>query len=158
VEELLHRIVTEYRERDKGFETSIRAALLELLIISIRQNRDATDKPVEYATAAHRKISEIVHFINENYESPLSLETLAGQFGISPYYLSRLFKSTTGFTYIEYLTTVRIKHAQRLLRETKWKVGSILEKVGFQDQRHFGKIFKKISSCTPLQYRKMYRK
>ncbi|MCC2683438.1 MAG: AraC family transcriptional regulator [Paenibacillaceae bacterium] len=158
VEELLHHIVKEYDERDIGFDTTIRSALVELLIIGIRQNRDTMDKPVEYATAAHRKISGIVRYINDNYESPLSLESLAGQFDISPYYLSRLFRKTTGFTYVEYLTTVRIKHAQRLLRETRWKVGNILEKVGFQDQRHFGKIFKKISNCTPLQYRKMYRK
>jgi AraC-like DNA-binding protein len=158
VEELLHHVVREYDERDIGFETTIRAALVELLIIGIRQNRNTMDKPLEYATAAHRKISGVVRYINENYESTLSLESLAGRFGISPYYLSRLFKSTTGFTYVEYLTTVRIKHAQRLLRETRWKVGNILEKVGFQDQRHFGKIFKKVSNCTPLQYRKMCRK
>jgi AraC-like DNA-binding protein len=158
VEALLHHIVKEYDERDIGFDTAIRAALVELLIIGIRQNRDTMDRPVEYATAAHRKISGIVRYINDNYESPLSLESLAGHFDISPYYLSRLFRKTTGFTYVEYVTTVRIKHAQRLLRETKWKVGHILEKVGFQDQRHFGKIFKKVSNCTPLQYRKMYRK
>lgn len=158
VEELLYRIVTEYRERDKGFETTIKAALLELLVISVRLNRVATDKAFEYATPIHQKISEIVRFINENHEKTLSLTSLAEYFHINPFYLSKLFKKTIGISYIEYLTLVRIKKAQRLLRETKWSVSLIAEKAGYLDFAHFGKTFKKISNCTPLQYRKMYRK
>jgi AraC-like DNA-binding protein len=158
VEELLHRIVVEYRERDRGFEANIKAALLELLILSIRQNRKTMNGPAESSTQAQGKISNVIRFINENYEQPLTLELLAEKFHISPYYLSRLFKNKTGCTYVEYMTTVRVKSAQRMLRETGWKVTAIAEKVGFQDISHFGKIFKKITNCTPLQYRKMYRK
>jgi YesN/AraC family two-component response regulator len=157
VEELLGRMVLEFRTKDKGYETSIKAALLELLILGLRQNRGELNKPVEYANPSHRKISEIIRFINENYAKPITLYSLSQKFFISPYYLSRLFKSTTGFTYVEYLTTVRIKSAQRLLRETKWKMSRIMEHVGFHDPAHFGKVFKKMSRCTPLQYRKMYR-
>lgn len=158
VEELLNRMVSEYLKRDKGFETMIRAALIELLIISSRCNREMVNKPFEFASSTHQKISEIVQYINEHYEQPLTLESLAAHFYISPYYLSRLFKKTTGFTYVEYVMTARIKAAQRLLRETKWKVSRIMQDVGFRDTAHFGKVFKKLSNCTPLQYRKMYQK
>lgn len=157
IEELLGRMVLEYRTKDKGFETSIKGALLELLILSLRLNRDAMNKPIAFDGPSHRKISEIIRFINENYEKPITLMLLSDRFYISPYYLSRLFKQTTGFTYVEYLTTVRIKGAQRLLRETKWKINRIMDNVGFRDPAHFGKTFKMISRCTPLQYRKKYR-
>lgn len=158
VEEILDRMVIEYRTKDKGFETCIKSALLELLILSLRQNRDIMNKPIEYPTPTHQKISEIIRYINENCGKPITLMSLSDRFFISPYYLSRLFKSTTGFTYVEYLTTVRIKNAQRLLRETNWKMNRIMEEVGLHDPAHFGKIFKKMSRCTPMQYRKMYRK
>ncbi|MEF3306610.1 AraC family transcriptional regulator [Paenibacillus sp. GYB003] len=157
VEELLDRMVIEYRTKDKGFETSIKGALLELLILGLRLNRDAMNKPIAFDRPSHRKISEIIRFINENYEKQITLTLLSEQFYISPFYLSRLFKQTTGFTYVEYLTIVRIKVAQRLLRETKWQIHRIMENVGFRDPAHFGKIFKAICHCTPLQYRKKYR-
>ncbi|CAG7597433.1 HTH-type transcriptional activator RhaR [Paenibacillus solanacearum] len=158
VEELLYRINSEYRKKEKGFDTLIKAALIELLVTSLRLNRDTMNKSSHYVTPMHQKISSMIRYINENYESPLTLASLAKQFHISPFYLSRLFKKTTGFTFVEYLSTVRIKAAQKLLRETKWKVSFIAEKIGFQDLAHFGKLFKKTSNYTPLQYRKMCKK
>jgi AraC-like DNA-binding protein len=154
VEEIFRTMELEYRERNIAFEGVIRAALAELLIVGIRHNRAASDKTNEYDDPHHQKISEIVRFINDNYGRPITLDALSARFYISPYHLSRLFKKMTGFTYVEYVATVRIYAAQKLLRETKWKVQRIMEHVGFQNLAHFGKVFKKTSGCTPLQYRK----
>ena len=78
-------------------------------------------------------------------------------FFISQYYLSRSFKQVTGFTFIEYLNSVRIREAQRLLRETEKQVIQIAHMVGFNNISHFGRIFKAITKYTPLQYRKIYQ-
>lgn len=157
IKELMHRMIQENSGRDIGYEFNIKSAIYELLVLSIRLNRDAINKPSAYNTPAHQKISSMIQFIDEHYDRPLTLSSLAQQFHYSPFYLSRLFKQTTGFTFSEYVTLVRIKGAQKLLRETKWKVSMIAEKVGFHDLSHFGKTFKRISNCTPLQYRKFYK-
>jgi len=162
VEELLSLMVIEYYTKDQGFETTLKAALLELLVLSVRRNKGAMGRKIEqaqieYAMRSCQKISEIISYMNDNYEKPLTLESLARQCYISPCYLSRLFKRTTGCSFIKYLTEIRIKTAQRLLRETEWKVGVIAEKTGFGDLAHFGKMFKKITRCTPLQYRNLSR-
>jgi YesN/AraC family two-component response regulator len=73
---------------------------------------------------------------------------------VSPYYLSRFFKEATGFTFVEYLNSVRIKEAKRLLERSSMKVKLISRKVGFGSVTHFGRVFKLVTGHTPLYYRK----
>ena len=84
----------------------------------------------------------------------MTLQTISERFYISPYYFSRTFKQITGFTFIEYLNGVRIKEAQKLLRKTNLSIGKIAESVGYQNNTHFGRLFKKATGISPLAYRK----
>lgn len=61
---------------------------------------------------------------------PLSLNMLAEKFYLSPYYICKIFKESTGFTFIEYLNKMRVKEAQKLLRAKGSTVLGISEKVG----------------------------
>ena len=91
----------------------------------------------------HRKVSAIVNYINENYEKDyLTLSYLSEHFYISPSYLSRVFRKATGFTFIEYLNSVRIREALRLLRETNFKIIEVGVQSGFKSISHFGRVFK----------------
>ncbi|UUZ96403.1 AraC family transcriptional regulator [Paenibacillus sp. P25] len=62
----------------------------------------------------HQKVTEIASFLNLHYNESLTLEQVAGQFYISPSYLSRIFSKITGYHFREYIQVVRIKEAQRL--------------------------------------------
>jgi len=95
--------------------------------------------------------------MNENFHLPLSLESISKIFFISPCYLSRIFKSSTGSTFIEYLNNIRIEEAQHLLLESNDKVTTIAEKIGFGSASHFGRVFKSITNLSPLAYRKLHR-
>jgi YesN/AraC family two-component response regulator len=89
---------------------------------------------------------------------PLTLPALSDHFYISTSHLSRLFKEVSGFTFTEYMNIVRIKEAQKLLRETNFKVADIAETVGFGNIAHFGRVFKENTNITPLQYRSLNKK
>ncbi|MNJ41043.1 Bifunctional transcriptional activator/DNA repair enzyme AdaA [compost metagenome] len=79
---------------------------------------------------------------------------LAEKFYVSPYYLSRFFKEATGFTFVEYVNSVRINEATKLLERSSLKVNLIAKKVGFGSVTHFGRVFKSVTGHAPLYYRK----
>ncbi|MEN8905722.1 MAG: AraC family transcriptional regulator [Clostridiales bacterium] len=96
----------------------------------------------------------MVNYINSNYMDTISLTSVANKFYISPFYLCRIFKEAIGFSFNEYLTSVRIKETQRLLKGTNYKVINIAEMSGFGSVSHFGRVFKDLTGMSPLQYRK----
>ena len=101
-----------------------------------------------------RSIVEALKFIRENYKKNLTLESVAQQVYISPYYLSHLFKEELGITFVEYLTKVRIDEAKRLLKDSSMSIVAIALEVGYQDASYFSKVFKKVVGLSPNQYRK----
>jgi len=102
----------------------------------------------------HDRISEIVRYINQHYMEEISLPRLAEKFYVSLYYLSRFFKEATGFTFVEYVNSVRIAEAKKLLEQSSMKVNSIAKRVGFGSVTHFGRVFKSVTGHAPLYYRK----
>ncbi|MGB8451065.1 MAG: AraC family transcriptional regulator [Anaerocolumna sp.] len=154
VEDTLQQIVREAREKRSSYEVYIQTLIMQLLVYSSRYLDEYNIKPLEYLNTMHERISEVVRYINTNYKNELSLQYLADKFYISPYYLSRIFKEVTGFTYVEYLNSVRIKEAKKLLGETNLKVCLIASKVGYGSITHFGRVFKELTGHTPLFYRK----
>lgn len=155
VEALFNKMTQEVQNKGTDFEVALQALLMELLVYIRRYLKENRSSAAVHTSPMHEKIFEIVQYINNHYCSPLSLSSIAKEFFISQYYLSRAFKQATGFTFIEYINSVRIREAQRLLRETDYKVIDIAERVGFGNISHFGRIFKEITHFSPLNYRKL---
>ncbi|TCK98291.1 AraC-like DNA-binding protein [Natranaerovirga hydrolytica] len=156
IETILFQFIQEIKNEEIGYEAYLQSLLMQLLIyISRHKITDALSLDEEHPSEMHKKMSEIVQYINLNYKEYLSLSCVANQFFISQYYLSRAFKQATGFTFVEYVNSVRIREAQVLLRETNKKVIEIAEEVGFGNISHFGRVFKNITGFSPLHYRKM---
>jgi AraC-like DNA-binding protein/quercetin dioxygenase-like cupin family protein len=154
VETLFGIVSNEIENKKIGYEISIQAQVIELMVACARFI-ESHKAPVQvHLSPVREKVFEIVRFINENYAEPLTLPYISAQFYISPYYLSRIFKETTGFTFVEYLNSIRVQQAQKLLRETKLSVMEISEKVGFGSITQFGRKFKDITKISPLNYRK----
>jgi AraC-like DNA-binding protein len=156
IEQLLYRMQDEYEKRLEGHDTYLKVSLIELLILLNRSSEKIQHRHMEYPSALHKKISQIASYINNNYSSQLTLNMVAQNFKVSPYYFCRTFKEVTGFTFTEYLNTTRVKEAQKLLLQSNFKVIDIAEKVGFESSTHFGRIFKSRMGVSPLQYRKIY--
>jgi two-component system response regulator YesN len=93
-------------------------------------------------------------YIDANYASPeLSLTSVAHHVNLSPSHFSALFGRENGATFKEYLTRVRIRRAQELLRGSNLRAFEIAEAVGYADPHYFSTVFKKETGRTPRDYR-----
>lgn len=153
-EEYLLRIVKEAQELRNGYDSMIQSLIAQLLVLVSRYMEQYKLDLPEYRNPMHERISEIVRYINSNYKKDLTLQYVADCFFISPYYLSRTFKDVTGFSFVQYVNSLRIKEAKKLLEETSLKVYTIAERVGFGSITHFNRIFKEVTSHSPLYYRR----
>ncbi|MFW5880419.1 MAG: helix-turn-helix transcriptional regulator, partial [Spirochaetota bacterium] len=80
------------------------------------------------------------------------LTTVAEHCTVSPSYLSRLFSERLGTSFNDYLNTVRLGVAQRLLELGKQSVKEIALSVGYHDPNYFSRIFKKFVGVSPTSF------
>lgn len=92
-------------------------------------------------------------YIAEHYTEKLSLAEAAEAVGISGGYLSSLFTQNLNCSFVDYLNQVRIDRACTYLEQNSLKNYEIAYRVGFQDEKYFSKIFKKIKGMSPKEYR-----
>lgn len=113
-----------------------------------------TDEP---GIPTEEDITQVVSYIRKHYQEPLNLAALAEEFHFNPVYLSRLIKKKSGHTFTELLTSIRMYHAARLLRDTVLKNGEICTQIGMGDERYFSQVFLRTYGGSPQQYRKQHR-
>ncbi|BAZ15339.1 AraC family transcriptional regulator [Calothrix sp. NIES-4071] len=99
------------------------------------------------------RLRQITEYINEHSAENPSLMTMAEIVQMSPYYFSRLFKQSTGLTPHQYLLKCRTNQAKRLLKTTNLSIADIALQVGFVDQSHLNRHFKRHVGVSPSQFR-----
>ena len=106
-----------------------------------------------------RQMAEIAHYLQTNYYMPITVETLARQYGFVPKTLNRLFRQYQGSRPAEYLQELRVRQAQHLL-ETRpdLMIKDIAASVGFPDQHYFSKVFQKTTGHWPTEYQQSAQK
>jgi AraC-like DNA-binding protein len=98
--------------------------------------------------------SEILNYTRKHFhEIQFSLQQVADIFDISPNYLSRLFKRETGYTFVDYVSMLRLDRVKELLIKTDKQVKDIVFEVGYMDASSFLRKFKTTEGITPGQYR-----
>ena len=108
------------------------------------------------AVHAADTVAQAIGFMDAHYPDPLRIEQLAQTVGLERTYFSSLFKEKTGYSPYRYLTTLRIRKACLLLKETDFCIAQVAEIVGL-DCRNFSRLFKKEVGKTPLAYKKAKR-
>ncbi|MCC7409135.1 MAG: AraC family transcriptional regulator [Phycisphaeraceae bacterium] len=101
----------------------------------------------------HSLMTRAKQLIHERFDQALSLEDLAKSLEVSPFYLSRVFRRESGFRLSDYLASVRMERARKLLGEGSKTVQEIAKSVGFADSHYFAKVFKAHFNCSPRDYR-----
>ena len=100
-------------------------------------------------------IVKIRTYVEEHYKNPdMNISSISDAIGLSPKYLSRLFKDATSEGLLAYINLVRITHAKKLLHETNDTIDEIAEKTGFTNARSFRRNFLKIVGMNPTDFRK----
>lgn len=132
----------------------IQDCLQELIIFLIRYKRDKRDGYIQDIDTTDRLMQEAAKYIRDNFMYELSLASVAKHVNLSPTYLSKKFKSSTGFGCWEYIVLVRVQAACVMLLETNKSITEIATACGFRNSNYFGDVFKKEKGISPLQYRK----
>lgn len=101
-------------------------------------------------------IQKLVDFLENNYMREISLQEAAEVVHLNKTYLSGLFKKELGVNFNDYLTQIRINKAKELIRTNICSIGELAEKVGYTNQSHFTKVFKKTVGISPLEYKKKF--
>jgi AraC-like DNA-binding protein len=100
-----------------------------------------------------RIVRQAIEYIETYYAHPLNLDEVAKAAAVSRFYLSRLFREKTGFSFRQYLNFVRIQEAKRLLRDEDTSIVDIYDAVGFNSSSYFAKVFREQENVTPSEYR-----
>lgn len=98
-------------------------------------------------------INRTVEYIRIHYKEGITLEETAEALGITPEYLSMLFKREMGMNFSVFLKEFRISHAKRLLKGTDMKIYEVAEACGYNNSNYFTKVFKEVTGISPADYR-----
>ena len=152
ITDLFKKLLTEYNSNPPD-EVMIKSLLGELLVTVSRAAKSQSNASISARRSA-QKMVRISNYIRDNLQNNLTLELLSEIFFLNPSYISRTFKRELNITFSEYLRTLRIKEACRLLKETKLSITEIAHRTGFQSCTDFCRVFKSMIKLSPLQYRK----
>ncbi|MCR5136580.1 MAG: AraC family transcriptional regulator [Oscillospiraceae bacterium] len=119
------------------------AALRFSEMVKLTRDRDTGNVHVEKAR----------HYLSDHLTQEIRTEDIAKAVGLSPYHLSRLFKTHTGMTMREYLIRERVEAAKQLLAATDRTIPQIASLLRFCDQSYFTMVFRKHTGQTPGEYR-----
>ncbi|MEL7121256.1 MAG: helix-turn-helix domain-containing protein [Bacteroidota bacterium] len=104
------------------------------------------------------EIKEVQEFIEQHYQEKLSVEQLANSAAISKRNFVRRFKKATNNTPLEYIQRVRIEAAKKSLESSTLNVQQAMYESGYNDDKTFRNIFKRLTGLTPIEYRNKYNR
>lgn len=120
-------------------------------------NRELICEPqkIQVSSADDKLLKKAVDYINLHLsESGLNVENLATELGLSRVHLYRKIKALTNLTAVEFIRNIRLKNAEKLLRDNKLNINEISIIVGFSDVDYFRDCFKELYGMAPKEYQK----
>lgn len=138
------------------------ALYTDLLSIFVHLGNRCSEMKEAAADACSVKTSELIaeacFFISRNCTEPLELETVAKHVGFSKYHFAHAFKKYVNMTFLEFLTTERIKKAEILLADPNISITEIAMRTGYTNLSTFNRTFKNNKGCTPSEFRNKVRR
>ena len=138
----------------------MKAYAMQMLVSYLReQEQPQKQRPMRQCSfeSVNRKylVEKILDYFEENYAQKISLDQIAGNMYLSPFYISKIFKAETGETPIHSLIEIRMEKARELLlEEPSLSIQEVSARVGYEDAYHFSKLFKKKFGVAPSGMRK----
>ena len=149
-DELEIDVATEFGKAEASIESlqKVEEALERMITRMVSEKEKMSRRYTEILVQSARNYIQ-EHFADEE----LSAGKIAEAVGVTPNYLSRIFKSITGDTCVSFLGKVRLDEAKKLLRDSSFKSYEVAEAVGYKNPNYFGAMFKRYTGYTPKEYR-----
>ena len=138
-------------ERYCGREVSTQVAKTQI-IDSKRGNQNSYTNVTLHKPHADQLIKQVQEYIEENFNLPIQVNSLAAIVNITPRTLNRRFQSAVAMRPIEYIQAVRIEQAKRLLESGNVTIKSLAHQVGYDDISSFTRLFRRATELTPKEY------
>ena len=145
---LLSALVVFAADRSTGPLANL---LIESLLHSCLRSLNAP--PSHQARKAARTYESVCLYVQENFQHPLSRESVAEHFGLAPNHISRLFRQEGLMRFNDYLNLVRIQRAKFMLRNYSTTLKEVAANCGYGEVSYFCRLFKRITKETPSQFR-----
>lgn len=155
--ELFKEMLTEYEEASPYSDFQMQCILSRILILLHLHSTQHEDSQI-HTTPLSPQIIEAIYYMERNFAESLTIGDVAKASGYSTAYFSRLFQNQVGKSYTEYLTFIRIRHAQNLLLNSNYSITDIALETGFKYPGNMTMVFKQKTGLTPLQFRKQSMK
>lgn len=143
-----------------AYTANLAQGYLSLLFADLfTSGEDASIRPGEPKEIANPELEQrIFIYLDSHFAEALSLEHVAKEFGVSKFWLSRLFSAKLKTSFPDYVSSRRLEYACQLLSTTETPVTDIALDAGFGSSRSFFREFKKAFHMTPSAYRRQYIK
>jgi AraC-like DNA-binding protein len=157
LKDLLWSMYDTFTEADESRRLLLHANFLKLLALLTKNylhNKNQLQKMIESPRHKHyEKVQNAIQYIQENFQKDLKINELISRCNISSTYFRMIFKETTGKSFVQYLSELRIYHAIVLIKKSSLNLSEISYEVGFTEFQNFHRTFKKIIGCSPTAYR-----
>ncbi len=140
--ELLHKKIVELESLQ-----DIEKFIVRFLLDKIRTASEI--KQMSYRSEIH----EAQKYVHMHLHEKISMEEVAVSLNLNPSHFSRIYKSETGETFIEYMTRIKMEHAQEALEQSDKTIDQIAGELGYDNTSYFIKLFKQSSGYSPKEYR-----
>lgn len=147
IDDIFKKVVNSWNAKLPGYEF-ITKTLFQQLLITLYQNIRKQNR--NYATSL--KVEKIIQYMHQNINTRVTLAELSKIVHLSSFYLSRIFKNTTGYSVIEYFNKIKIDKAKELIIEGDKKIKEVAQVLGFTDEFYFSRIFKRIEGTSPSEF------
>lgn len=146
--------VFEYNKQPKGYQYRLCSMLFGIIAELLHNDYfEKAQDTLSDQSFIQNRILTIMTYMNSHYDEELSLKAIAEKEHISYYYLSRIFRETTGVTFRDYLCDIRLRRAQEALLNTNDSLLTIALTHGFSSGKSFFEAFHKRYHETPGKYR-----
>ncbi|MCA0758626.1 AraC family transcriptional regulator [Paenibacillus sp. N4] len=139
----------EFLKKEAQYEFLMMGQLIQVLAMLQRYECDGS-----LVSTPTNKMDDAIQYINDHYAANLTVQQVSERSFMSPSHFQRLFKKTTGVTFMTYLQNFRIQRCCELLKSTEMTIQEAANQVGYQDMKFFHELFRKKTGVTPREYRR----
>jgi beta-xylosidase/AraC-like DNA-binding protein len=152
VRKFLAELLITYFRKEEGCQLEAHMIICKILHTLILRFKGARNN-YEEINVNDQRFSEIITYLKQHFDEPITLDEVAKQFYLSPSYFSRYFKQQLGIGFSRFLMNIRLEHSLKDLLYTTDSITYISLKNGFPNTKSFTNLFKEVYGETPHSFR-----
>lgn len=158
-EKLIYEIHREFLLKRPYYKKRISLMIQDMLILLIRLlKQNHNENKVQLTKQNHIQTTDkVLEYLENHYTETVRLDDIAAATGYTQRYIDTIFKQTTGYTIIDYLTKIRIESSRKALLSSCKSITEIAMDCGFDSSSYFCKVFKKVTGQSPSEFRNFCR-